>query len=99
MVEVTTEDGLMAWDGRIKRIGDVVNQTTQSIDVVIDIIPNEHTVYDGLYLKAEIPGIEIPDAYELDRGAFYNGSQVFVVEQDSLLKVKEVTDWSRVLYW
>ena len=90
-VNVSTEDGLMSWEGRIKRIGEIVNQMTQSIDVIIDIIPNENTVYDGLYLMAEIPGIEIPDAYELDRGAFYNGSQVYVVEQDSLLKVKEVT--------
>ncbi|MDH3711825.1 MAG: efflux RND transporter periplasmic adaptor subunit [Cyclobacteriaceae bacterium] len=90
-VNVSTEDGLMSWEGRIKRVGEVVNQTTQSIDVIIDILPNENTVYDGLYLKAEIPGIEIPEAIEMDRAAFYNGSQVYVVEQDSLLKVKEVT--------
>ncbi len=90
-VNVTTEDGLMSWEGRIKRVGEVVNQTTQSIDVIIDILPNENTVYDGLYLKAEIPGIEVADAFEMDRAAFYNGSQVYVVEQDSLLKVKQVT--------
>ncbi|MGI9543328.1 MAG: efflux RND transporter periplasmic adaptor subunit, partial [Cyclobacteriaceae bacterium] len=47
-VEVATEDGFMKWDGRIKRIGEVVNQTTQSIDVIIEIIANENKVYDGL---------------------------------------------------
>jgi len=89
-VEVTTEDGLTSWQGKIQRIGEIVNQTTQSIDVVIDLVPNEHTVYDGLYLKAVIPGKPITNAFEIDRSAFYQGSKVYVVEQDSLLKVKDV---------
>ena len=89
-VTVTTEDGLTTWDGIVQRIGDVVNQTTQAIDVTIELIPNENTVYDGLYLQAVIPGGTIPDAMEIDRSAFYNGSQVFTVENDTTLKLKDI---------
>ncbi len=88
---VATEDGLRSWQGRVQRIGDVVNQTTQSIDVTIEIFPNEHQIYDGLYLKAEIPGGVIPEAMEVDRSVVYNGSQVFTVESDSVLKVRDIT--------
>ncbi len=89
-VQVSTENRLQTWDGRIKRIGEVVNQNTQSIDVIIDIIPNQNTIYDGLYLRAEIPGESIPDAMEVDRSALHQGDKIFVVEQDSVLKVKDI---------
>ncbi|GJM30906.1 MAG: RND transporter [Cyclobacteriaceae bacterium] len=89
-VEVSTEDGSRSWEGRIQRIGEVVNQTTHSIDVSIEIISNENLIYDGLYLKAEIPGVVIPDAMEIDRSAVYSGSEVFTVENDSILKVIQI---------
>ena len=88
--EVSTEDGLLRWEGKITRIGEVVNQTTQSIDVTIEILPNDHPVYDGLYLKAEIPGITIENAMEIDRTAVYQGSMVYTVVEDSILKVRPI---------
>ncbi len=90
LVQVTTEDERMSWEGRIQRVGDIVNQTTHSIDVSIEMIPNEHPIYHGLYLKAEIPGVLIPNAMEIDRSAVYSGSEVFTVESDSILKVKRI---------
>lgn len=90
IAEVSTEDGLMSWKGRVQRIGEVVNQTTQSIEVTIEILANDHKVYDGLYLKAVIPGETIQNAMEIDRSAVYNGAQVFIVEDDSVLKVKSI---------
>ena len=88
--EVSTEDGFMTWEGKVQRIGDVVNQTTQAIDVMIEIMPGENRVYDGLYLKAVIPGETITNAMEIDRSSVYNGSQVYTVESDSILKVQEI---------
>ena len=87
---ISTEDGLQTWEGKVRRIGDVVNQTTQAIDVTIEIIPNQFQVYDGLYLQAEIPGGVIPESMEIDRSAVYNGSQVYTVENDSILKVRDI---------
>lgn len=90
LVEVSTEDGNMSWEGKIQRIGEIVNQTTHSIDVSIEIIPNQNSIYDGLYLKAEIPGVVIPNAMEIDRSAVYSGSEVFTVTNDTLLKVRQI---------
>lgn len=90
IVQVTTEDDRMSWEGKIQRIGEIVNQTTHSIDVSIEIIPNEYPIYHGLYLKAEIPGVLIPNAMEIDRSVVYAGSEVFTVESDSILKVKQI---------
>jgi multidrug efflux pump subunit AcrA (membrane-fusion protein) len=90
LVKVSTEDGKMSWEGKIQRIGEIVNQTTHSIDVSIEIIPNQNSIYDGLYLKAEIPGVVIPDAMEIDRSAVYSGSEVFTVANDTLLKVRQI---------
>jgi multidrug efflux pump subunit AcrA (membrane-fusion protein) len=87
---IATEDGLQTWEGKVQRIGDIVNQTTQAIDVTIEIIPNQFQIYDGLYLKAEIPGGVIPESMEIDRSAVYNGSQVYTVENDSILKVRDI---------
>jgi len=89
-VDVTTEDGKTSWEGKIQRIGEIVNQTTHSIDVSIELIPNEHRIYHGLYLKAEIPGVVIPDAMKIDRSAVYSGSEVFTVVNDSILRVKQI---------
>ncbi len=88
---VSTEDGFMTWEGKVRRISEVVNQTTQAIDVTIEILPNENRVYDGLYLKAVIPGETIPNVMEIDRSAVYNGSQVYTVESDSILEVQNIT--------
>ena len=63
--------------------------STQSIDVFIDIYSNHHRVYDGLYLKAVIPGEKVSNAMEIPRNAIFNNDQVYVV-QDTIVKVKEI---------
>jgi len=88
-VTITSEDELQTWIGKINRIGDLINQNTQSIDVFVDINSNGFPVYDGLYLQANIPGKIINDAMEIPRNAVFNGNQVFVV-QDTVLIVHEI---------
>jgi hypothetical protein len=89
-VDVSTEDGTMTWKGRIVRINDVVNQTTQSLDVFIAVQPNKFPIYDGMYLKATIPGIMVKGGMVMPRNAVFDGNKVFVIEQDSILKTKEI---------
>jgi len=88
-VAITSEDGNQTWIGKINRIGDLINQNTQSIDVFVDINSNGYPVYDGLYLQANIPGKVINNAMEIPRNAVFNGNQVFVV-QDTVLNVQEI---------
>ncbi len=89
-VDIVTENGLQTWKGTVSRIADVVNPNTQSIDVYIMVYPNEYPIFDGLYLKAAIPGSIVKGAMIMPRNAVFNGNQVFTLEQDSILRIKEV---------
>jgi len=88
-VKIFSETGQQSWKGNIVRIGDLVNQNTQSIDVFISISPNQYRIYDGLYLRAEIPGKKVKNSMVIPRNAIFNGTQVFVVA-DTLLKVRDI---------
>lgn len=88
-VKMTTDNSISSWNGRITRIGEVVNQTTQSIDVYVTIEPGGDPIYDGIYLQAQIPGLQVKNAMVIPRNAIFNGNEVFVLE-DTVLKVKEI---------
>ena len=88
-VKISSQDGKREWNGYITRIGDMVNERTQAIDVYVQINSNKFPVYDGLYLKSVIPGKIVKNAMEIPRNAIFNGNQVFIVK-DSLLKSKEI---------
>ncbi|MEO1053591.1 MAG: efflux RND transporter periplasmic adaptor subunit [Bacteroidota bacterium] len=86
---VTTEGSTNQWNGVVSRIGEFVNQQTQSIDVFIAIQPNKSIIYDGQYLEASIPGEKIENGMIIPRNAIFNKNEVFVVE-DTLLRVRKV---------
>ncbi len=90
-VEIVQE-GLneIRWSGRIVRIADMVDPNTQSVNVFIAIQNFKlGELYDGLYLKAEIPGKVIEKAMIVSRNILRNKNEVFVVE-DGTLKTKKV---------
>ena len=89
-VKITTDNNIHSWKGVVSRIGEVVNQTTQSINVYVSIIPGGPEIYDGTYLQAQIPGAQVKDAMVIPRNAIFNQDEVFILE-DSLLKVKQIT--------
>ncbi len=87
--QVMTESGV-SWTGRVARIGEFVNQNTQSIDVFIAIENQSgRKMYDGEYLKSKIPGKVVKEGMIMPRNAIFDGNKVFVLE-DSLLKVKDI---------
>lgn len=88
-VNVSTEDGRQQWVGRIIRIGELVSEATQSLNIFIRLSGSER-LYEGMYLKAVIPGSTITSAMEVPRNILNNGNEVFVIEDDSVLRVKEV---------
>ncbi|MBX2841859.1 MAG: efflux RND transporter periplasmic adaptor subunit, partial [Flammeovirgaceae bacterium] len=88
-VDIKTEDNAQHWKGQIARIGDFVNPTTQSIDVFIHVLSNEHKIYEGMYLEATMPGAIIKDAMEIPRNAVFAGSKVYTMK-DSLLESKNI---------
>ncbi|MTI38723.1 efflux RND transporter periplasmic adaptor subunit [Fulvivirga lutimaris] len=87
--QVVTESGRI-WEGKVARIGEFVNQNTQSIDVFIAINSDkDRKIYDGEYLRSIIPGREVESGMLVPRNAIFDGNKVFVL-QDSLLKVEEI---------
>lgn len=76
------------WNGKVIRIGDFVNQNTQSIDVFIAIEPVEgQKMFDGQFLKAIMPSKVIPNSMVIPRNVITNGNEVFIIE-DTILKTQ-----------
>ena len=88
-VEVQSEADATSWVGHISRIGELVNENTQSIDVFISISKNANSIYQGQYLKVLIPGKTVDAGMEVARNVVFEKNQVFVV-QDSLLQIREI---------
>ncbi|MBT31570.1 MAG: efflux transporter periplasmic adaptor subunit [Thalassobius sp.] len=88
-INISTENNMQQWQGKIVRIGDFVNENTQSIDVFVQLYPGQEKVYEGMYLRATMPGKVVNEGMEIPRNAVFNGSQVYTVE-DSLLKVNDI---------
>jgi membrane fusion protein, multidrug efflux system len=89
-VQVMSEDEGRTWEGFIIRKADRVDPNTQSINVYISVEAGpDSDLYDGLYLKAVIPGSTLESALEVPRRILQSEDEVFVVEQ-GMLKSKKV---------
>ncbi len=90
VVEVQTEVGDQAWKGKVVRIGDVLNANTQALDVFIQVISDKNKIYEGMYLKATMPGSRVENAMEIPRAALVGNEKVYTLQQDSLLSVRTI---------
>lgn len=89
-VEVTSEDGSQSWPGEVTRIADYVDPSSQSINVYVNVDAGPDSgLYDGLYLRAIIPGSRLESAMEIPRRVLVNDNEVFVVEK-GVLKTRKV---------
>lgn len=86
---IYSDESQLVWKGEVTRISDFVNQNTQSVDVFITIQPNGSKIYDGQFMRANVPARTVQDGMVIPRNIIYNGSEVFVL-QDTLLKVHKV---------
>ena len=89
-VVISSEETQKAWKGEVVRMSDFVDQNTQSVNVFISIFPNQDKIYDGQFLQASIPAQIVEHGMVIPRSALYNGNEIFAVENDTLLKVKQV---------
>lgn len=89
-VEVMAENGSKSWKGQITRIADYVDPTTQSINVYVSINAGPNSgLYDGLYLRAVMPGTQLENAMEIPRRVLMNEDEVFIVDE-GVLKTRKV---------
>jgi multidrug efflux pump subunit AcrA (membrane-fusion protein) len=76
-----------SWSGQVQRINDQVNPGTQTVQVFIDVRGNE--LREGMYMKGEVLGTEVPSAMQVPKNLLVNQTQLFVVENRTL-RLKEV---------
>jgi membrane fusion protein, multidrug efflux system len=88
-VRVFSENKEKQWQGKVVRINEIVNPTTQSLDVFV-AIANPNQIYEGMYLRAELEGGVVKDAIEVPRRSLFDQDKVYTVFQDSILKERQV---------
>lgn len=79
------EDASKPLTGRIIRLTDFIDPTTQTFHAYLAVENNQHqALYDGLYLKVVIPGKVVDNAIEVPRGVVRNNGEVFVYNNGQL---------------
>ena len=89
--------GDQVWQGKIVRTESAIDEVSQQLYVVAQIIRPYDGEYNqgaqikmGQYVTAEITGREVDNALVIPSSAIYQGSYVYIVE-DGLLMRKEIT--------
>ncbi len=82
-----------SWTGRVSRIGNQIDATTQNIPVYVTV--SGRGLKEGMYLNGELKGSELTDVVKLPKKIFLNPETIYVV-QDSILRTKEVESIKRI---
>lgn len=86
-VALTSPDVPGQWTGRVVRMSNQLNQSTQSVQVFVQV--ESDRLREGMYLEGSIRTSREPNVLSISRSLLHN-NQVFVVEQDSLLRTHPV---------
>jgi len=76
--------------GKIIRKAKFVNTNTQNISVFTSIDNNRHSLYNGMYLNANITTKGIANTFKLPRRAIFEDNKVFIVNAKKKLRSKTV---------
>lgn len=89
-VRFTSSEIAGEWSGEIKRIGKSIDERTQTVQVFISVDQShKEQLYNGVFLKAYIPGLIIDAAISVPRKALYNEGFVYLIK-DGKLDFREV---------
>lgn len=87
LVQLNTLDGNQKFQGKVIRVNGKVDQTSQTINVFIEI--KDKNLKDGLYLEAKLNTKNEQNAIEVSRKLLVNNNQLFIVN-DSILNLINV---------
>lgn len=76
------------WQGHISRIAKTIDLQTQTVQAYI-LVDDADQLYDGIFLKAGIPGRTIESAVSFPRRALYRERYVYLIE-DGVLALRQV---------
>ncbi len=89
-VKLFSEDKSQSTTGRIVRISNTMDASTQSINAYVSISGSRFKIYEGMYMAAELSGRAVSNAMEISRKAVVEDSQVFVMLSDSTIQQKTI---------
>jgi multidrug efflux pump subunit AcrA (membrane-fusion protein) len=73
------------WQGKIMRTGRSIDDRTQAIPLFISVDYHEdNRLYDGIFLKALIPGLTVENAVSISRKSLYKEKYVYIVVNGKL---------------
>ncbi|WP_235299224.1 efflux RND transporter periplasmic adaptor subunit [Portibacter marinus] len=81
------------WTGRVSRIGNQIDPTTQNIPIYITVSGRGLT--NGMYLQGTLSGSTLEDVIKLPKDIFLNPETIYVVK-DSIVRAKEIESIKRV---
>ncbi len=84
-VTLTSTELNKEWQGKIVRIGNFIDPNTQSVSV---FVRPEYSamkqLYEGIFLKAKIPGIIVKNAFSIPRKALYHEGYIYCIKEGRL---------------
>lgn len=90
VVEVFSEDDQQRWTGRVTRIGAAMDPATQSVNAYVSFQPGRMQVFEGQYLRMQVPDSRLRDVMEIPRNALVNRSDLYVVNDSNRLQIARV---------
>jgi len=89
-VTFTSSEIAGEWRGKIQRIGKNIDTRTQSVQVFASVDRGDQNgLYNGVFLKAQIPGTVIKNGISIPRKAIYEDRFVYTIK-DGKLDYREV---------
>lgn len=79
-----------SYEGKVIRIGDYINQQTQTVPIFVSITSSTDGLYNGMYLDASIIGNGFDNVVNIPRKALIGNNKIFIVTPDSILTSYEV---------
>ncbi len=90
LVIFTSTEMTGQWQGKIKRIGKNIDARTQAVQVYASVDRGDQNgLFNGVFLKAQIPGKVIKNSISIPRRAIYEDKFVYLVK-DGKLEYREV---------
>lgn len=87
-VKLITMNNSNEYQGKISRINSKINQATQTIEIILEV--TDKNLKDGQYLKAQILGDSIKDAYLIRSELLIENDKVYVINNNTL-QLQKVT--------
>lgn len=86
-VNLISEDIRGTWSGKVKRISDQIDASSQTVQVFIGVQGKD--LREGMYLEGYVKSGAVPDALEIDRALLVDQRAVYAVA-DSVLELQPV---------